>query len=55
MKKKDGGLVIELERTKDILKALGERKTKQVLVGFAAETQHVEDYAKQKLEKKISI
>ncbi|AUZ38634.1 bifunctional phosphopantothenoylcysteine decarboxylase/phosphopantothenate--cysteine ligase CoaBC, partial [Bacillus sp. MBGLi79] len=52
MKKKDGGLVIELERTKDILKALGERKTKQVLVGFAAETQHVEDYAKQKLEKK---
>lgn len=52
MKKKDGGLVIELERTKDILKALGERKTKQILVGFAAETQHVEDYAKQKLEKK---
>lgn len=38
MKKKDGGLVIELERTKDILKALGERKTKQILVGFAAET-----------------
>ncbi|AKQ72933.1 bifunctional phosphopantothenoylcysteine decarboxylase/phosphopantothenate--cysteine ligase CoaBC [Bacillus sp. GM2] len=52
MKKKDGGLVIELERTKDILKALGERKTKQILVGFAAETQHVEDYAKQKLETK---
>ena len=49
---KDGGLVIELERTKDILKALGERKTKQILVGFAAETQHVEDYAKQKLETK---
>ncbi|MCY8266845.1 bifunctional phosphopantothenoylcysteine decarboxylase/phosphopantothenate--cysteine ligase CoaBC [Bacillus haynesii] len=52
LKKKDGGLVIELERTKDILKALGERKTKQILVGFAAETQHVEDYAKQKLETK---
>ncbi|MCY9153097.1 bifunctional phosphopantothenoylcysteine decarboxylase/phosphopantothenate--cysteine ligase CoaBC [Bacillus haynesii] len=52
MKKKDGSLVIELERTKDILKALGERKTKQILVGFAAETQHVEDYAKQKLETK---
>ncbi|MEC1344203.1 bifunctional phosphopantothenoylcysteine decarboxylase/phosphopantothenate--cysteine ligase CoaBC [Bacillus haynesii] len=52
MKKKDGGLVIELERTKDILKALGERKTKQILVGFAAETQQIEDYAKQKLETK---
>ncbi|MCY8014184.1 bifunctional phosphopantothenoylcysteine decarboxylase/phosphopantothenate--cysteine ligase CoaBC [Bacillus haynesii] len=52
MKKKDGSLVIEFERTKDILKALGERKTKQILVGFAAETQHVEDYAKQKLETK---
>ncbi|MCY8372165.1 bifunctional phosphopantothenoylcysteine decarboxylase/phosphopantothenate--cysteine ligase CoaBC [Bacillus haynesii] len=52
IKKKDGGLVIELERTKDILKALGERKTKQILVGFAAETQQIEDYAKQKLETK---
>lgn len=52
MKKKDGDLVIELERTIDILKTLGERKTSQVLVGFAAETENVEEYAKQKLEKK---
>jgi len=52
MKKKDGDLSIELERTIDILKTLGERKTSQVLVGFAAETEKVEEYAKQKLEKK---
>lgn len=38
--------MIELERTKDILKELGQRKTKQILIGFAAETQRVEDYAK---------
>ncbi|MED1741766.1 bifunctional phosphopantothenoylcysteine decarboxylase/phosphopantothenate--cysteine ligase CoaBC [Bacillus swezeyi] len=52
MKKKDGNLVIELERTKDILKELGQRKTKQILIGFAAETQRVEDYAKKKLTAK---
>lgn len=52
MKKKDGDLSIQLERTIDILKTLGERKTSQILVGFAAETENVEEYAKQKLEKK---
>ncbi|QHE52140.1 bifunctional phosphopantothenoylcysteine decarboxylase/phosphopantothenate--cysteine ligase CoaBC [Pontibacillus sp. HMF3514] len=52
MKKKDGNLVIEMERTQDILKALGERKQHQFLVGFAAETQDPYLYGKQKLEKK---
>jgi phosphopantothenoylcysteine decarboxylase/phosphopantothenate--cysteine ligase len=52
MKKQDGDLVIEFERTKDILKELGERKEHQILVGFAAETHHVEEYALKKLEKK---
>ncbi|MGD6775427.1 bifunctional phosphopantothenoylcysteine decarboxylase/phosphopantothenate--cysteine ligase CoaBC [Sutcliffiella horikoshii] len=52
MKKQDGDSVLELERTKDILKTLGERKDHQVLVGFAAETNNVEGYAKGKLEKK---
>ncbi|NMH71238.1 bifunctional phosphopantothenoylcysteine decarboxylase/phosphopantothenate--cysteine ligase CoaBC [Bacillus sp. RO3] len=52
LKKKDGNLVIEFERTKDILKSLGERKTHQFLIGFAAETTNVEQYAKAKLEKK---
>ncbi|YAR63307.1 phosphopantothenoylcysteine decarboxylase domain-containing protein [Bacillus cytotoxicus] len=34
MKKQDGDAVIELERTTDILKTLGERKEHQLLVGF---------------------
>lgn len=52
IKKKPGEEVIELERTKDILLELGQRKKTQVLVGFAAETNDVEEYAKKKLEKK---
>ncbi|NLP50615.1 bifunctional phosphopantothenoylcysteine decarboxylase/phosphopantothenate--cysteine ligase CoaBC [Bacillus sp. RO1] len=52
MKKQDGDSVLELERTKDILKTLGERKEHQLLVGFAAETNNVEEYAKGKLAKK---
>lgn len=52
LKKKDGDLVIEMERTQDILKALGEKKQHQFLVGFAAETQDPHLYGKQKLEKK---
>lgn len=38
MKKQPGDMAIEMERTKDILQSLGERKTNQFLVGFAAET-----------------
>lgn len=52
MKKQDGSLTIEMERTKDILKELGERKEQQILVGFAAETENVEEYALSKLQKK---
>ncbi|WP_209122437.1 bifunctional phosphopantothenoylcysteine decarboxylase/phosphopantothenate--cysteine ligase CoaBC [Alkalihalobacillus sp. BA299] len=52
MKKKPGDAVIELERTTDILATLGELKTGQILVGFAAETEKVEKYAKGKLERK---
>ncbi|NRD78822.1 bifunctional phosphopantothenoylcysteine decarboxylase/phosphopantothenate--cysteine ligase CoaBC [Bacillus sp. BRMEA1] len=52
VKKQDGDTVIELERTKDILYELGQIKKHQVLIGFAAETDHVEEYAKKKLFKK---
>jgi phosphopantothenoylcysteine decarboxylase / phosphopantothenate---cysteine ligase len=52
MKKQDTDLVIEFERTKDILKALGERKNGQFLVGFAAETNDIDRYAAEKLRKK---
>ncbi|KEK25797.1 bifunctional phosphopantothenoylcysteine decarboxylase/phosphopantothenate--cysteine ligase CoaBC [Bacillus gaemokensis] len=52
MKKKSGDAVIELERTTDILKTLGEKKEHQLLVGFAAETTNVEEYATKKLREK---
>lgn len=52
MKKGDGSLNIELERTKDILHSLGEKKQKQFLVGFAAETTDPLAYGKKKLREK---
>ncbi|MEL0538309.1 bifunctional phosphopantothenoylcysteine decarboxylase/phosphopantothenate--cysteine ligase CoaBC [Staphylococcus debuckii] len=52
MKKQDGDLSITFTRTQDILKYLGDHKAHQKLIGFAAETQDVEKYAKDKLERK---
>lgn len=52
LKKKTDTLVIELEKTVDILAELGKRKQKQFLVGFAAETENIEENAKEKLRKK---
>ncbi|MED4882924.1 bifunctional phosphopantothenoylcysteine decarboxylase/phosphopantothenate--cysteine ligase CoaBC [Bacillus smithii] len=52
MKKQDGDLIIQMERTKDILKTLGERKDHQFLVGFAAETSNLDEYAMSKLKRK---
>ncbi len=53
MKKKDGELSIPLERTEDILKTLGERKSPgQFLCGFSMETEHMLENSKAKLEKK---
>ena len=52
MKKKSGDTVIELERTTDILKTLGEKKEHQLLIGFAAETTNVKEYATKKLREK---
>ena len=48
-KKEQASLTIEFERTIDILKTMTERKQHQVVVGFAAETDHVEEYARKKL------
>lgn len=52
--KKDGErLVIELERTPDILGSMRDVfGFNGTLIGFAAETQNVEDYARGKLERK---
>src|SRR5690625_4571301 len=52
IKKKEGNRQIEFERTKDILQSLGEKKDKQFLVGFAAETSNILEYGTQKLKKK---
>jgi phosphopantothenoylcysteine decarboxylase / phosphopantothenate---cysteine ligase len=49
VKKKPGEAVIELERTKDILFELGLKKKEQILIGFAAETNNIEEYANKKL------
>lgn len=52
IKKQQGDSSLELERTTDILQFLGSEKQKQVLVGFAAETNDVSLYAKSKLRRK---
>src|SRR5699024_10879728 len=52
VKKQSDDMQIELERTKDILQTLGEKKTSQFLVGFAAETETPLEYGKGKLMKK---
>ncbi len=52
-KKQDGELVLELERTKDILYELGHnRKGRQCICGFSMETEHVLENSRAKLEKK---
>lgn len=53
MKKSDTRLSLELERTKDILKYLGEHKRPgQFLCGFSMETEHMLEHSRAKLEKK---
>lgn len=43
---------IELKANPDILAGLGADKGQRILVGFAAETDNIEEYAKQKLQEK---
>jgi phosphopantothenoylcysteine decarboxylase/phosphopantothenate--cysteine ligase len=52
IKKKDGKMQIELVATKDILASLGKEKEKQILVGFALETNNELENAIGKLERK---
>ena len=53
VKKQEGNLTIEFQRTQDILKYVGDNKTdKQKVIGFAAETNNLIDYAKEKIGKK---
>jgi len=53
IKKRDERFSLELIRTRDILDSLARQPHRQfLLVGFAAETDHVEENAAQKLRKK---
>lgn len=52
IKKKEDHLTLNLVKNPDILKAMGERKKNQILVGFALETQNEVENAKEKLYKK---
>lgn len=52
IKKKEGDLSIDLQRDRDILKTLGEKKKNQILIGFAAESNDLIENATKKLESK---
>ena len=53
IKKKDGDMVIELDRTMDIIKYMGEnRKEGQFICGFSMETENMIENSKAKLIKK---
>ena len=52
IKKDGGGLVLELERTEDILASVGLVRGPQVVVGFAAETENLISNARKKLIEK---
>lgn len=53
IKKNDGDMTIELVRTKDILKSLGEFKREgQLICGFSMETENLIENSRKKLKKK---
>ena len=52
IKKSNSDLVIELVRNPDILLEMSKKKEKQLLVGFAAETNNIKENSLKKLEKK---
>jgi phosphopantothenoylcysteine decarboxylase/phosphopantothenate--cysteine ligase len=56
LKKADSLTPLELEKTKDILKEIGEKKGDRILVGFAAETDDLVANARKKMiEKKLDF
>ena len=52
IKKKDSEMNLELVKTSDVLETLGKQKAKQILVGFALETNNLIEYAQEKIKKK---
>jgi phosphopantothenoylcysteine decarboxylase/phosphopantothenate--cysteine ligase len=51
-KTQNAGLELKLEATKDIISSVADLDVKPFIVGFAAETNNVVDYAQQKLQRK---
>ncbi|MBM7855737.1 phosphopantothenoylcysteine decarboxylase/phosphopantothenate--cysteine ligase [Desulfohalotomaculum tongense] len=52
IKKNDDAVALQLVKNPDILAELGQLKKHQILVGFAAETGNIQEYARKKLEQK---
>lgn len=52
IKKDENSMILNLKRTKDILKAVGEKKNGRMVIGFAAETDDLIGHAKEKLKRK---
>jgi phosphopantothenoylcysteine decarboxylase/phosphopantothenate--cysteine ligase len=52
IKKSEGRIVLELVRNPDILFELGKNKGEKILVGFAAESERLQEYATDKLKNK---
>ncbi|WP_019533651.1 bifunctional phosphopantothenoylcysteine decarboxylase/phosphopantothenate--cysteine ligase CoaBC [Paenibacillus ginsengihumi] len=52
IKKTEEEMTLKLVKNPDILQAIGERKTRQLVIGFAAETHRVEEFALDKLRRK---
>jgi len=52
IKKKETEFTLELTKTVDVLESLGKTKQHQLLAGFALETHHLIEYAKEKISKK---
>jgi phosphopantothenoylcysteine decarboxylase/phosphopantothenate--cysteine ligase len=52
IKKNSSEMTLTLVKNQDILQTVGERKTKQFIVGFAAETERIDEFAMDKLRRK---
>jgi phosphopantothenoylcysteine decarboxylase/phosphopantothenate--cysteine ligase len=52
IKKQGETMTLELVRNPDILQTIGERKTNQFVIGFAAETNDADRYAQEKVRRK---
>ncbi|MBA4421804.1 MAG: bifunctional phosphopantothenoylcysteine decarboxylase/phosphopantothenate--cysteine ligase CoaBC [Syntrophus sp. (in: bacteria)] len=52
IKKKAGPLTVRLERNPDIVSAIGKKKGRRIIVGFAMESDHLVENARAKLMKK---